>query len=206
MAATTRCPIRNSLQQSCRIDPTKLLSSAGGPQKMDNAILNFAGFHRFGLAFDRKSNDLLQQISIAELVAHGSVQRAFCNVPASVEATAMTAGPGAAVAPHTLLSITRGCRQNLKPATRTATNAGMSDIEEAVRAILKACAELSAAQAALDHKTDATTAPRDYAVTKVHRGVQSVRGRRPGGKEAACDQDHSHPTIRLSRRLRIMSL
>ena len=38
------------------------------------------------------------------------------------------------------------CRQNLKPATRTATNAGMSDIEEAVRAILKARAELSAAQ------------------------------------------------------------
>ena len=70
-------------------------------------------------------------------------------------------------ASHTLLSITRRCRQNLKPATRTATNAGMSDIEEAVRAILKACAELSAAQAALDHKPDATTAPRDYAVTKV---------------------------------------
>ena len=43
----------------------------------------------------------------------------------------------------------------------------MSDIEEAVRAILKACAELSAAHAALDHKPDATTAPRDYAVTKV---------------------------------------
>ena len=43
----------------------------------------------------------------------------------------------------------------------------MSDIEETVRAILKACAELSAAQAALDRTPDATTAPRDYAVTKV---------------------------------------
>jgi hypothetical protein len=53
-------------------------------------------------------------------------------------------------ASHTLLSLTQRCRQNLKPATRTATNAGMSDIEEAVRAILNACAELSAAQAALN--------------------------------------------------------
>ncbi len=44
----TRCPIRNSLQQSCRIDPTKLLSSAGGLQKMDNAIVSFPGFDRFG--------------------------------------------------------------------------------------------------------------------------------------------------------------
>ena len=79
----------------------------------------------------------------------------------------MIAWAGEAWAPDTLLSIRRRCRQNLKPATRTATNAGMSDIEEAVRAILKACAELSAAQAALDQKPDATTAPRDYAVTKV---------------------------------------
>ena len=74
---------------------------------------------------------------------------------------------GEAWAPDTLLIIRRRRRQNLKPATRTATNAGMSDIEEAVRAILKACAELSAAQAALDRTPDATTAPRDYAVTKV---------------------------------------
>ena len=166
-AATTRCPIRNSPQQLCRIDPTKLLSSACCLRKRDNAILNFPGFHRFGLAFDRKSNDLLQQISIAERVARGSVQR-----------TNRYDGG----ASHTLLSITRRCRQNLKPATRTATNAGMSDIEEAVRAILKACAELSAAQAALDHKPDATTAPRDYAVTKVNEafnrfaaGAQAAR-------------------------------
>ena len=76
-------------------------------------------------------------------------------------------GAGEAWAPDTLLSIRRRCRQNLKPATRTATNAGMSDIEEAVRAILKACAELSAAQAALDRTPDTTTAPRDHAVTKV---------------------------------------
>jgi len=114
---------------------------------MDNAIVSFPGFDRFGLAFDRKSTDLRRQISIAELLGRGSVQRAGVL--------------------DTLLSITQRRRQNLKPATRTATNAGMSDIEEAVRAILKACAELSAAQAALDHKPDATTAPRDYAVTKV---------------------------------------
>jgi len=31
-------------------------------------ILSFPGFDRFGLAFGRKSNDLLRQISIAELV------------------------------------------------------------------------------------------------------------------------------------------
>jgi hypothetical protein len=43
---------------------------------MDNAILSFPGVDRFGLTFDRKSNDLLRQISIAELVAGGSVQRA----------------------------------------------------------------------------------------------------------------------------------
>ena len=79
----------------------------------------------------------------------------------------MIAWAGEAWAPDTLLSIRRRCRQNLKPATRTATNAGMSDIEEAVRAILKACAELSAAQAALDRTPDTTTAPRDHAVTKV---------------------------------------
>ncbi len=60
-------------------------------------------------------------------------------------------------ASHTLLSIT-GAAGKMWPAARTATNAGMSDIEEAVRAILKACAELSAAQAALDHTPDATTA------------------------------------------------
>jgi hypothetical protein len=42
-----------------------------------------------------------------------------------------------------------------------------SDIEEAVRAILKASAELSAAQAALDRDHELTTAPRDFAVTKV---------------------------------------
>ena len=128
---------------------------------MDNAIVSFPGFDRFGLTFDRKSNELLRQISIAELVARGSVQRAFCNAPHR-RSNRYDGG-----ASHTLLSITRRCRQSLKRATRTATNAGMSDIEEAVRAILKACAELSAAQAALDHKPDATTAPRDYAVTKV---------------------------------------
>ena len=103
-------------------------------------------------------------------------------------------------ASHTLLSITRRCRQNLKPATRTATNAGMSDIEEAVRAILKACAELSAAQAALDHKPDATTAPRDYAVTKVIEAFNRFAAGAQAARKATCDQDHSHPTIQLSRR------
>jgi len=55
----------------------------------------------------------------------------------------------------------------------------MSDIEEAVRAILKACAELSAAQAALDHTPDATTAPRDYAAPRRtvmgRHGTKSLR-------------------------------
>ena len=41
------------------------------------------------------------------------------------------------------------------------------DIEEAVKAILKASAELSAAQAALDATPDLTTAPRDFAARKV---------------------------------------
>ncbi len=42
-----------------------------------------------------------------------------------------------------------------------------SDIEEAVRAILKASAELSRAQAALEATPDLTTAPRDFAARKV---------------------------------------
>ena len=103
-------------------------------------------------------------------------------------------------ASHTLLSITRRCRQNLKPATRTATNAGMSDIEEAVRAILKACAELSAAQGRARSQTGCHDGATRLCGDKSHRGVQSVCGRRPGGKETTCDQDHSHPTIQLSRR------
>ena len=45
---------------------------------MDNAILSFPGFVRLALAFHRKSNDLLRQISIAELVARGSRQP-LCN-------------------------------------------------------------------------------------------------------------------------------
>jgi hypothetical protein len=43
---------------------------------------------------------------------------------------------------------------------------GNSDIEEAVRAPLKAAGELSAAQAALDVTPDLTTAPRDHALQK----------------------------------------
>jgi len=67
-AAITRCPIRNSLRQSCRIDPTKLLSSTCCFRKMDNAIVSFPGFHRFGLTFDRNRDHRLRRISIAELV------------------------------------------------------------------------------------------------------------------------------------------
>jgi hypothetical protein len=48
---------------------------------MDNAILSFTGLDRFDLAFDRKSNDPVRQISIAELLAGGSVQRAFLQRP-----------------------------------------------------------------------------------------------------------------------------
>ena len=43
----------------------------------------------------------------------------------------------------------------------------MSDIEEADRAILRACAELSAAQAAHGRDHELTTTPRDHAMTKV---------------------------------------
>jgi hypothetical protein len=43
----------------------------------------------------------------------------------------------------------------------------MSNIEEAVRAILRACAELSAAQAICDQDREQDTAPRDYAMRKV---------------------------------------
>jgi hypothetical protein len=43
----------------------------------------------------------------------------------------------------------------------------VSDIEEAVRAILRACAELSEAQAACDHDHEQDTAQRDYAMLKV---------------------------------------
>jgi hypothetical protein len=67
-AAITRCQIRNSLRQSCRIDPTKLPSSAGGLQKMDNAIVSFPSLDRFGLTFDRNRDHRLRRISIAELV------------------------------------------------------------------------------------------------------------------------------------------
>lgn len=42
-----------------------------------------------------------------------------------------------------------------------------SDIEEAVKAILKASAELSQAQAALDRDHELTTAPRDFAARKI---------------------------------------
>ena len=41
------------------------------------------------------------------------------------------------------------------------------DIEEAVKALLRAAAQLSAAQAALDATPDLTTAPRDFAARKV---------------------------------------
>jgi hypothetical protein len=41
-----------------------------------------------------------------------------------------------------------------------------TDLQEAVRAILKALAELSAAQAALDHDPEQATAPRDHAARK----------------------------------------
>ncbi len=62
----------------------------------------------------------------------------------------------------------------------------MSDIEEAVRAILKACAELSAAQAALGHKPVATKAPRDYAVTKVIEAFnRSAAGAQAARKQLA---------------------
>ena len=91
--ATPRCQIRNSLRQFCRINPTKLLSSACSLRKMDNAIVSFPGFDRFGLAVDRNRDRQLCRISIAELVSRGSVQRAF--YPSSGEATVMMAGPGA---------------------------------------------------------------------------------------------------------------
>ena len=42
-----------------------------------------------------------------------------------------------------------------------------TDLQESVRAILKACAELSAAQAAIDRDHELTIVPRDHAVTKV---------------------------------------
>ena len=41
-----------------------------------------------------------------------------------------------------------------------------AELSEAVRAILKALAELSAAQAALDRDPEQATAPRDYAARK----------------------------------------
>ena len=54
-----------------------------------------------------------------------------------------------------------------------------SDIEQAVMAILKASAELSAAQAALDTTPDLTTAPRDFAARKV---VDAFRAFESGAK------------------------
>ena len=51
-----------------------------------------------------------------------------------------------------------------------------SDIEEAVKAILKASADLSAAQAALDVTPDLTTAPRDFAARKVCDAFRAFEG------------------------------
>ena len=54
-----------------------------------------------------------------------------------------------------------------------------ADLSEAVRAILKALAELSSAQAALDLDTERDHAPRDHAV---HKAVAAFRIFETGAK------------------------
>ncbi len=69
---------------------------------MDNAILSFPGFHRFGLEIDGKSNDLLRQISLAELVAGVQCNKLPAMPRIGRSNRYMTAGP------RILCSVLRG--------------------------------------------------------------------------------------------------
>jgi len=66
-----------------------------------------------------------------------------------------------------------------------------SDLSETVHRLLRASAELSREQAALDQDRERDPAPRDFAVTKVVEAFNRFAAGAQAAKEAACDQDHS---------------
>jgi hypothetical protein len=79
-----------------------------------------------------------------------------------------------------------------------------AELSEAVRSILRALAELSAAQAALDQNPEQATAPRDHYARKDRRGVPAVRSRRQKQQEPAHNLDP--PYARRQRINRLESI
>ena len=202
-AATTRFPIGSSPQQFCRIDPTKLLSSACCLRKTDNAIVNFPGLDQFGLTFDRNRDHRLRQISIAELVGPRVSANELSATPSSGEATAMMAGPGVAGVPDTFGYFTQYYAA-LPPKFEARHANSYKCWHERHRGSsqrdLEGVCQVERSTGRARSHTGCYDGATRLCGDKSHRSVQSVRGRSPGGKEADCDQDHSQPTMRLSRR------
>jgi hypothetical protein len=67
----------------------------------------------------------------------------------------------------------------------------VNDLADSVHVILRASAELSREQAALDQDRERDPAPRDFAVGKVVEAFNRFAAGAQAAKEAACDQDHS---------------
>jgi hypothetical protein len=59
---------------------------------------------------------------------------------------------------------------------RTEAEGPMMATDETLYALLRACAELSSAQALVDQQPDRTTAPRDYAMGKVVGAFRAFEG------------------------------